>query len=188
MKMKMKINYNLFRMRRWSGRVRDTNIILSLQCYDDTNHRLSRTLASATDTVCEAIATIVMDSVIPTPETFFWMTDTTGINNFNAAVTGANTPASIFFIQHRLRTESLFTYSCSGRGLDRHHDRYYFYINHIPFFHVFNIHISFKHLSFNCISKCYFSELVTLNWKSTLSNCKTLSKIKMQHVTILFPL
>ena len=112
-------------MRRWSGRVRDTNIVLSLQCFDDSDHRLSRTLASASDTVCEAIASSVMDSVIPSPQTFFWMTDTTGINNFNASITGANNPASYFFIQNRLRTESLFTYSSSGHGLDRHQNRYF---------------------------------------------------------------
>ena len=110
-------------MRRWSGRVRDTYIVLALQCFDESDHRLSRTLSSATDTVCESIATVVMDTVIPTSNDFFWMTDSTGINNFNAFITGANIPASQFFVQNRLRTESLFTYSCSGHGSDRHHDR-----------------------------------------------------------------
>ena len=111
-------------MRRWSGRVGDSNIVLSLQCYDDSNHRLSRTLASASDRVCESIATAIMQSVITDTDRFVWITDNDGINTFNAALTGSNTPASHFFIRHRLHTESLFTYISTGQGLDQPQSRY----------------------------------------------------------------
>ena len=104
-------------MRRWSGRVGGANIVLTLQCYDDSNHRLSRTLASASDTVCESIAVIVLNSSIAETDRFFWMTDNDGINNLNAAITGANAPASYYYIRNRLHTESLFTYLSTGQGI-----------------------------------------------------------------------
>ena len=111
-------------MRRWSGRVGESNIVLSLQCYDDSDHRLSHTLASSSDTVCEAIAIAIMNSVITDHDRFVWITDSDGINRFNVALTSSNTPASRFFIQHRLRTESLFTYISVGRGLNPPQSRY----------------------------------------------------------------
>ena len=116
-------------MRRWSGRVGESNIVLSLQCYDDSDHRLSHTLASSSDNVCEAIATAIMNSVITDTDRFVWITDTDGINRFNAALTGSNTPASRFFIQHRLSTESLFTYISVGSGLNSHRSRYVSFIH-----------------------------------------------------------
>ena len=108
-------------MRRWSGRVRDIDIelTLTLQCFDDSNHRLSRTLSMATDTVCESLVSSLAPTINSAPTSFFWMTDPDGVNTANARITGNNTPAAHFFLQHRLRIESLFTYESQHpvRGL-----------------------------------------------------------------------
>ena len=113
-------------MRRWSGRVRgfDIELVLTLQCFDDNNHRLSRTLSSATDQVCESLATSLVSTFETNTSPFLWLTDSAGVASVNAAITGANNEASHFFVQHRLRMESLFSYISHQPTRGMAHARY----------------------------------------------------------------
>ena len=103
-------------MRRWNGQVELWNIALNLSPYDDDNARLSRTLTAATDNVCQALTDVLFESALPRNTTYVWLSNSADMNNVNNAIQGANNEASHWFIQHRLRVESIFTFVSFGPG------------------------------------------------------------------------
>ena len=105
-------------MRRWVGRVHDSNFILLLESYDQSDVRLIRTLSFATDTVCEAVANIVYEAVISDASNLLWTTETSVMNTINTLIAGSGNPAASFFFLHRLRIETLFTFLISEDNLN----------------------------------------------------------------------
>ena len=111
-------------MRRWTGSVGFWNVSLNLLSSDDDNARLSRTLSSATDQVCQLICDTLFDSVLPDDTTFVWYSNSSDMNNINNQLQAANNAASNWIRQHRLRMESLFTFVSFGPDRGQRPTRY----------------------------------------------------------------
>ena len=114
-------------MRRWTGSVGLWNTSLNLLPQDDDNARLSRTLATATDPICQSISDVLFEQVLPDDTTFVWYSNTRDMQRINNTLRISNTAASTWLLQHQLRMESIFTFVSFGPDRRNHLTRFVYF-------------------------------------------------------------
>ena len=111
-------------MRRWNGSVGFWNTSLNLLPQDDDNASLSRTLASATDPICQSLSDVLFARVLPDDTTFVWYSNSRDMQRINNDIRTSNSTASTWLNQNQLRMESIFTFVSFGPNRQNHLTRF----------------------------------------------------------------